>query len=739
MQKTITLAVAIACTAISAFAQSFNVGGTIKDNTDKPVPAATISLLKAIDSSWVKSELTEENGHFNLKEVAKGDYILAITALGYNEAKETITINNKDLAVSIVLNKTSNALKEVVVIADKPFIEREAGKTIVNVTTEKAAGNNVLDLMRKLPGLTVGGNGNISMSGKQGVLVMINGKQTYLNGEELANYLKSMTAEQVAQIEIISQPGAKYEAEGNSGIVNIKTRKNKKEGLSGTASATFSKTRYEGTSENLQVSYKKNKTALMANLGYFNRAGYLEQEVDRNFLDKNTYEVLTVEHQNSYWKERFKDYSIGLDAEHEINNKTIISAQVKGIYHPNSEQDESQTSFTNLAQNTATFNSFKNQRDFVRVNYSTNAQLTKKFNDKNELVISADHMAYDIINKQDMVNTNYNTNLKPVPGGLILKGELPTDMAVSGAKVDYTGTWGKTKIEAGAKSSLLAIEAGVFLNVNDNGVWKYDSVRNNNFLYKENINSVYVSGARTFGEKIDTKAGLRAEHTNVEGLQEVGNIGFERNYLSLFPTAYINYKPNDKYNFGLNYGRRVERPSYRQMNPYIEFTSQYNSRTGNPKLKPQYAHSIELTGDYKNMLNCNLSYRNVTDIINNVAKQDASTYSYYVMPDNIAKFTEVQFALTFNKALYKWWEVSATAYAFELYYDGIYNGQVFRDKGPGLGFYTSGDLSFAHQWKASYWLTGQARSRESSIVTSDSNLYYGFSVSKKTLWRYHNR
>ncbi len=722
---------ALSCATLCARAQSYHIKGTVKDREGKPLGGTTVTLLSSADSSWIKSELTEDNGAYNLTDVAKGSYIVDFNLVGYNNEKRATTIQDKDETLNIDLSKKSTELKEIVVTADKPFIEREAGKTTVNVNADKAAGSNVLDLLRKMPGITVSGNGTISMTGKQGVLVTVNGKQTYLSGEELTNYLRSMQAEQVAQVEIISQPGAKYDAEGSAGVLNIKTRKNKKEGLSGTASASYGKTRFSGTSDNLRLNYKQNKTAVMVNAGYYNHAGFLEQEIDRSFKDPETYALTAVQRQTSYWKERFKDYSLSADIEQEINDNTTLSAQVKGVYHPNSEQDQSHTVINDVANNTTTVNDYYNQRDFVRTNYNANLQLNKKWTDKHELIASAEYVDYNVDNRQDMTNRNYDGNGNFIPGGLILKGDLPTTTDVAGAKADYSGTFGKTKIEAGVKTSFVAIEAGVNFNVNDNGVWRYDSVRNNNFIYKENINAAYVSCAHTFSEKLDAKAGLRAEHTLADGLQEVGNVGFNRNYLSLFPTAYLNYKPNDKYNFGLNYGRRVQRPEYRQLNPYIEFTSQYSYRSGNPRLMPTFSHHCELTGSYKNTLFVTATYRNISDIINNVARQNNNTYVYYVMPENIAKASEVQFALTFNKALYKWWEVSASAWGFELYYDGFYNGLPLRDKGTGFGFYTSGDLNFAHNWKAGYWFTGQGRSRESSMVTADSNLMYGFSVSKR--------
>lgn len=731
MQQTVTILVAMLCiVSFRVSGQFHSISGHVKDKSGKAVASATVSLLKASDSSWVQTEITNDDGSYKMQEVVPGDYILAVSSITTVEKTETISMQEKDLLHDMEVMRKSNALEEVTVTGNKPFIERRADMLVANISADKALGNNVLDLLRKLPGLKVNSDGSISMTGKQGVLVLVNGRQTYLSGEELANYLRSMTAEQVAQVEIMSQPTARYDAEGNTGIVNIKTHKNHKEGLSGSASATYSQTRYSGTSDNVRVGYKREKTNLSVNAGYYNRAGFLDQRIDRTLKDKNTGEQTGTMEQESYLFERFKDYSLSVDGEREIDSTSAINIHASGNYHPNNETDLTSTHIYDISTATVTNNEFENNRDFVRTNFNGVAQYSKKIKPNHEFTVNADYNLYNVDNYQDLVNNNYNAQMQPVPGGVSLKGYLPTDIEVFSSKADYNGTVGKTQIEGGVKASFVAIDAGVFFDVEHSGTWIPDTVRSNNFLYNENVNAAYFSCSRSLGTKVETKMGLRAEQTNAKGFQEIGNISFERHYISLFPTAYVSYKPNDKYSFGCNYGRRLQRPEYRQMNPYVEYYSQYNVRTGNPALRPQFTHAIELNGSYKNTVHCNASYRSVSDIINNVARQDNKTFIYYVMPENIAKNTAYEFALTFNKELFKWWEVSATGYSFYLDYDGIYDGMAFSNGGPGWGFMTSGDLSF-NKWKASYWLNANGRSRESSIVTASANMMYGFSVSRR--------
>lgn len=733
MQKTVTLLMAMLCiVSTQAIAQSFNISGTVKSKTGLPVSGATVTLLKATDSAWVKSELTEDSGWFTLHEVGNGDYIVAVIALGYINQQERVLLTDKDINLNILIDKKGAKLDEVVITGNKPFLEREPGKTIVNISEEKAAGNNVLDLLRKLPGISINSNGDITMNGKQGLLVLLNGKQTYLSGQDLSNYLRTMSAEQLAKVELISQPSAKYDAEGNTGIIDLKTKKNGKEGLSGSASARYTQTAFSGTNDNLRVNYKKNKTNLMVNAGYYSNAGFLKQTMNRNFRDPGTYEITGKFAQDTYMEERFRDYSLSVNAEQELNEKTTASLVLSGVYHPNEETDKSVASIQNLVTNTITYNEFINHRTFTRQNVNAVAQVDRKLAKDHELTVNADYLFYDILNTQDIVNNNFDAQKQPIPGGISLKGTLPTDITVYSAKADYTGKIGKdTRIEAGIKTSYLNTGNGVFFDINHNGIWIKDTVRSNNFKYDENINSAYASCNLKLAKDFETKLGLRAEQTNAYGVQTVGNQRFERHYLSFFPTAFVSYKMNEDYSFELNYGRRVQRPEYKQMNPFIEFNSQYKYSTGNPNLLPQYSQNIELTANYQHNLSGNVKYRHVSDIINSVATQDNVNYIYRVMPVNIGSNTALEFSLTFNKELYKWWEVSATAYAFNLHYDGIYIGQPFEVSGGGYGVFTSGDFNFGNNWKATYWLNAAGKQRESSMAIADSNLMYGMSLSKK--------
>jgi len=235
MQKLLLTLSFLLSAALQGFAQQV-ISGTIKDNTGKGISTVTVSLLKASDSSWVKSTITADNGDFKFNDMPVGNYIIDSRLIGY--VPKVVLVKDNTVDLSIVLPKDEKTLKEVTVSAKKSLIELSLGKTIINVDGMiSTAGNNVLELLKKSPGINVDNKG-ITMAGKGGAMILIDDRPTYLSGADLMEYLKGMSADEVAQLELITQPSAKYDAEGNSGIINIKTKKGKKDGLNGTVTVS---------------------------------------------------------------------------------------------------------------------------------------------------------------------------------------------------------------------------------------------------------------------------------------------------------------------------------------------------------------------------------------------------------------------------------------------------------------------------------------------------------------------
>ena len=280
------LSLVLLCTSLIAVAQQHTITGKITESAGKAVVSATVSLLKATDSSWVASDLTNEQGAFSFKGVEDQSYLIHVSAIGYKPLLQTLI---KKTNIVLNLTRSETELDEVVIKTNAPTVQTSLGKMILNF--EKAIvsdGSDVLELLRRSPGVTVDGQGNISMNGKA-ILITINDRQVYLSGEDLVNYLKSLSAKEVAQIELMHQPSAKYDAAGNSGIINIKTKKNKEEGWNASVTGGYGQGVYFNTHDRANFNYKKEKLSLYANVGYLHATGFLNQEVRTQTLQKQQY------------------------------------------------------------------------------------------------------------------------------------------------------------------------------------------------------------------------------------------------------------------------------------------------------------------------------------------------------------------------------------------------------------------------------------------------------------------
>ena len=257
---TVTL---LLCVTLNAQTKS-NIYGTVTAADGKPFHSATIHLLKAIDSSLIKMSVSDEQGRFAFDHSAEGKYLVLVTATGHTKTYSSeFELNAGQSSIdlkTISLSAVSKDLKEVAVVAKKPFIEQKIDRTVINVEAAVTnVGSTALEVLEKSPGITVDKDGNISLKGKQGVQIYIDGKPSYLSGAELVNLLKNMNANQLEQIEIMTNPPAKYDAAGNSGIINIKTKKNKARGFNGSVTAGYSQGSYWRANSNINMNYRNGK------------------------------------------------------------------------------------------------------------------------------------------------------------------------------------------------------------------------------------------------------------------------------------------------------------------------------------------------------------------------------------------------------------------------------------------------------------------------------------------------
>ncbi len=718
---------------ISATAQHAGIRGVVRDPRDVLI-VASVSLLNANDSSWIRTELSDDKGEYKFTNIVSGEYVISATSMGYKTCMQPVSVTDNGLKViDIIMQAADASLAEVTVTGRKSFIEMGLGKITVNVDASASSmGTNVLELLRRSPGITVDQSGNISMQGKQGVQVLIDDRSTYLSGEQLADYLKGLSADDVAQLELVTRPSAKYEAAGNAGIINIKRKKNKKTGLNGSANVRVGQGVYPFGGGNLLVNYRRKKLNISFSSSEFLGKGFAYWNEHQQLTDPGKMQVVSTSDINSYAKEEFSIANFRLAADYDLSPKAVLGASVKGGYHTNSFLNKVYASSRDQQANLSTFTNTFSPGGFIRENLSANSYFTYKFNSARSLNLNVDYVLYANSPYQDISSAMFDTQMLPLPDPLVLQSHQPTRIDVYSVKADYTDTLRNgIKLEAGFKSSIVKTDNDALFRIFKNNYWLADTTRTNRFQYTENINAIYLSVDKSFGDKWEARAGLRAENTNAAGRQQVHNDRFTKSYVSLFPTAYLNYKANNDNQLELNYGRRIDRPPYDALNPFIFYSFQYNYSVGNRYLSPQFTHRTELKHSFKNMIVTSLGYSNTTGEITNVLDVNGNTGIVYSTQRNVASSKAVDISVNFNRDLFKWWSLNVSGGVYYAAYKGVVSTANIHRQGTGGSVNISSQFNIGKSWNAEVMAYYTSRSIQSIITDATPVVFISVAGAKK--------
>ncbi len=701
----------IAFAALSFVSQAQSGGGrvrgTVTDGSAKILESATITLVRVPDSSVAKISVADRAGQFEFDDVAEGRYFVSITAIGHEKGfSETFELNAANMSVqlkTVDLVPQAKSMGAVTVTSRKPLIEHRVDRTVVNVEAAVTnVGTSAMEVLEKSPGISVDKDGNISLKGKQGVQVYIDGRPSYLSGADLANYLRSLSSSQLDQIEIMTNPPAKYDAAGNSGIINIKTKKTKQFGYNGSVSSNWSQGRYPKVNESFNFNYRKNKVNFFTSLGYNSRKNFQNLDIQRKFIESTTKEIKSHFDQESRIREQMQSYNAKLGLDFYSSPKTTWGVVLNGFYNPGIFSNNSDILIANPARVllSRTYASTSNDRDWK--NLSANLNYRHVFDTAGrELTADVDYLNYRSSNDQNLVNAYFDAQGDPASKADTLLGYLPQDIYIYSAKMDYVHPLKKgAKLEAGIKTSYVNTDNNAIYDSLNYGVKVRDIGRSNHFLYKENINAAYVNYSRSLSQKISAQFGLRLENTIAKGDQVTTGDHFDRNYTQLFPTAFLQYTATAKHTFGLNYGRRLERPDYGDLNPFILFLDKYTFEQGNPNLRPQFSHNIELSHTYKGFLNTTLNYTRTTDMINDVLEQDPDKNETGIRKQNIAKQRQYGIAVSAGGQLTKWWSGNVYANVFNNHFEGILNGDPVEIEATTGQFNGSTQFKFGKTWGA---------------------------------------
>ncbi|CAA9210711.1 MAG: TonB-dependent receptor [uncultured Adhaeribacter sp.] len=668
-----------------------NISGVLIDSlSGKPLEYATVALLQQGSSQSVNGTLTDGQGRFSLAGIQPGTYALAFSFIGYqtkNLRQISITEQAPVVTVGTIKLRVAGAttLKEVQVQALRPTITQEADRMVVSIEgTALAAGRTAYDVLATSPGVFIDQEGNIQLNGRAGVTIMLDGKLTYLSARDLRTMLEGMSAENIKNIEIITNPSAKYDAEGASGILNINLNKNELQGMNGSLYAGYT---YNGKQHAYNsggnINYKKGPWNSFLNLDFARRAGGREATFTRVFRGEQQTVYFDQVATGNFAVQGPPFVRLGTD--YSFNKQHSVGFMA--YYGTNNLKADFLTD-TYLGRSPGQPDLYINADNYNTnrfENLTTNFHYAGKF-DTLGSTLTADLDYVRITNRGEANFYNYYDSLsndQPVRQDFLYTS-TPNGFQIYAAKIDYTRFLSRgRKLELGTKTSRVESDNDSRFYFNNSEVLVPDLRRTNHFIYDENIVAGYMNWSSKLGEHIKIQAGLRAEHTHSRGESRTNNQVTERDYLNLFPSLFVSQKVNADYEINYNYSRRLQRPNYGQLNPFFAYRDPYTYWQGNPYLRPQYTHAFGITQVFRKNYNLVVNYQLNQDVIAELPAIDAKTATtvYYIGNVDNSKSLSVT-AIVPVKITKKWDSnntllVSYNEYRTALNNQSIINDQVF--------------------------------------------------------------
>lgn len=701
---------------------------TVLNERAEPVVAATVELLK--DNKLVKVAIADAKGIARFEKITEGAYTFSVTHSGHRPlTSEVYRFPSAVNAATIKLEPAGKNLQEVSVSAKKPFIQNKQGKTILNVDAAVTnVGSTVLEVLEKSPGVTVDRNGGIALQGKTGVLVLIDDKQTYLSGVDLNNLLSSMSSSQVEQIELMPNPPSKYDASGNAGIINIKTKKNKAKGFNGSFTIAAGQGVYPKNNNSLVLNYRSGKFNTFLTYS-MNLSKYLTDIYAlRKYYDDNG--VLTsILDQPTYFSGTVFNNTLKAGVDYYVSKKTTIGLMLNGTTVRRKGNGRASATWLDASNNFDSAISTSSSSNNKFKSGLVNLNLRHTISTKQDLAVDIDWLNYDLLSEQHFNNALLSS------GGYqeASRGNIPSGITIISGKIDFTNRFGKNStLQSGWKSSHISTNNIAAYQNFDGSVWKDDYNKSNHFLYKENIHALY-SSLETKVKKFSMQAGLRYEYTGYDAHQ-LGNVlqkdsAFSRNYSGLFPSGYISYELDSSNTLTLTAGRRIDRPAFQKLNPFTFIINKYTYQTGNPFFLPQYSWNIELSHQYKNILTTTFSYSLIKNYFSQLFLTDTINDILFYSEGNVGRAHNLGLSSTLVISPFKWWSLTAQATFNHKELKG-YNGNVnFRSDINQLNINLNNQFTIFKKYTAeiSGFYTSRARNDLQEVLYPTGQLSLGVS------------
>lgn len=710
--KYFTALLALVC-SLTAFSQEERgkIVVTIETSSQTPLENATVELRRVNDSGLVKTAITDKTGLAEFENIRFGKYFIRAAMINHtaqNSVALELTASQPFLnAGKVSLSPSGSQLSAVTVSARKPFIQKLTDRIVVNVENSIVnAGSSAMEVLERAPGVNIDQNDVISLRGRSGVIVMIDGKPTPMSGADLANYLRGLPSSAIERIDIITNPSSKYDAAGNSGIIDIRLKKDQRMGTNGTLTAGYGQGVYPKTNAGFTLNYRNKKMNVFGNYNYAYRVGLNHLILDRNFYEDGVYNGGDLK--DNFGKMPFNTNAARFGIDFFPSKKTIIGFVLNGNFNAFKRNgDNSSIVIDPQHQPSSTFKSLASNNDhanngLINVNLKHSIDSTGK-----EITVDVDFGKYKSSSLTRNATTYFKLNGDKLQPDYILDGDQDGTLSIKTAKFDYVHPFQKgARLEAGAKTSFVSSDNDAKFFDMSSGTPVNDANKTNHFLYHENNHAAYINFNKQF-QKFDLQIGLRGEQTNIRTEQKMGNVKFDSSYFQLFPTAFFNYKIKEDQTLGVSVSRRIDRPGYNQLNPFLFLIDVTTYATGKPGLLPQLTWSYELSYTVKSISftagyshtrdNQNIAIAKFKDVFPNIPSAENVTVQ---IPINLRSSDYYGISIAAPVRVNKWWNMMNNANFSYNHFNGQLGSTTLSNGKPVLDIRTNNTFSFTKGWVA---------------------------------------
>ena len=690
---------------INTSAQSV-ISGKMTHNDSSPITGATILLLNDIDSTYITGTTSDLNGEFKIINVRPGNYYLSLSMIGYKKTNMPLkTKENTNLELgTITLEEDSYVLSTVNVIGKRSPIKAEPGKMTINLSSALlSTDGNILDALRKLPGVIVQNDGTIILNGKSGANVLIDDKVTYLSGENLINYLRSIPASSIENIELISQPSSRHDASGSSGIINIQKKRIKEQGINFVVSSSQERGEQTRGSENITLNFRHNKLNIYADYSYYWGKDIIELSVSGHYLDPETLKPLELRKDfESDINRQYKGHYIKTGIDYNLSDKITIGTYFSSSWINRNKKEVTISDFfnNNKTQSDSTLTALSTP-NYSYTNIIGGANMIYKFAKTGKWDASFD---YQLFNQKDnhLLKSFFETGIHPVKEDT-LSGKTNGDIKIYSGQTNLSYDISeKFRITTGLKSVFVRISSNALYKNLITRNWKEDSDLSNSFIYHENIYAGYLQLNAKWSSRFSTEIGLRLESTYTKNKygSTIQDLVFNKSYTHLFPTLMAQYQLSENHSLSMIYTRRIVRPNYKNMNPFVEVRDQFLYEQGNTELKPELIDNVEISWLLKKRYSFNVFYSHRSDPIS-LSFLVEDNNRVLLMPLNLSSNNSFGLRVGLNNLKpFKWWTTHINGSFTYKKFNWVTPGKTLKNEVITPMLHISNQFTLSHGWDA---------------------------------------